>query len=195
MRIETMTEQTTTQQQAACTNGVNVTALFETIDAVKNDSGLANFQFRAENRWIDGGHNRSTIQAFYGCRDEDQTRREPFVLDADEPPVLLGEDAGANPVEYVLHALAACLTTTMVYHAAARGIEIEAVDSALEGDLDLRGFLGLSDEVRKGYHDIRVRMRVKSEASPATLRELAKFSPVYDVVSNSLPVQVIVETY
>jgi uncharacterized OsmC-like protein len=195
MRIETMTEQTTTQQQAACTNGVNVTALFETIDAVKNDSGLANFQFRAENRWIDGGHNRSTIQAFYGCRDEDQTRREPFVLDADEPPVLLGEDAGANPVEYVLHALAACLTTTMVYHAAARGIEIEAVDSALEGDLDLRGFLGLSDEVRKGYHDIRVRMRVKSESSPATLRELAKFSPVYDVVSNSLPVQVIVETY
>ena len=195
MRIETMPEQTTTPQQKTCTNGVNVTALFETIDAVKNDSGLANFQFRAENRWIDGGYNRSTIQAFYGCRDEDQTRSEPFVLDADEPPVLLGEDAGANPVEYVLHALAACLTTTMVYHAAARGIEIEAVDSALEGDLDLRGFLGLSDEVRKGYHDIRVRMRVKSDASPATLRELAKFSPVYDVVSNSLPVQVIVETY
>jgi uncharacterized OsmC-like protein len=190
-----MTEPTTMQQPPTCTNGVNVTALFETIDAVKNDSGLANFQFRAENRWLDGGHNRSTIQAFYGCREEDRTRSEPFVLDADEPPVLLGADAGANPVEFVLHALAACLTTTMVYHAAARGIEIGAVDSALEGDLDLRGFLGLSDEVRKGYHDIRVRMRVKSEASPATLRELAKFSPVYDVVSNSLPVQVIVETY
>jgi uncharacterized OsmC-like protein len=118
----------------------------------------------------------------------------PFVLDADEPPVLLGQDAGANPVEYVLHALAACLTTTLVYHAAARGIRVEAVDSALEGDLDLRGFLGLSDEVRKGYHAVRVRMRVKSTAAPAVLRELALYSPVFDIVSNSLPVEVAVET-
>jgi len=123
------------------------------------------------------------------------TRTTPFVLDADEPPVLLGEDAGANPVEYVLHALAACLTTTMVYHAAARGIEIQAVHSELEGDLDLRGFLGLSNEVRKGYHDIRVRMRVKSQATPDMLRDLAQYSPVFDIVSNSLPVQVVVETY
>ena len=190
-----MTDQTTSKQQPVCRNGVNVTALFETIDAVKNDQELANFQFRATNRWIDCGHNRSTIQGFYGGGQEDTTRTEPFVLDADEPPVLLGEDAGANPVEFILHALAGCLTTTMVFHAAARGIEIEAVDSALEGDLDVRGFLGLSDEVRNGYQDIRVRMRVKSDASPNTLLELAKFSPVYDVVSNSVPVKVVVETY
>ncbi len=190
-----MTEQNTMQQPAKCTNGVNVTALFETIDAVKNDAGLADFRFRAENRWIDGGHNRSTIQGFYGCRQENQSRSKPFEFDADEPPVLLGEDTGANPVEYLLHALAACLTTTLVYHAAARDIRIGAIHSSLEGDLDLRGFLGLSDDVRKGYHDIRVRMRVKSDASAATLTELAKFSPVYDVVSNSLPVQVSVDTY
>jgi len=189
-----MTTQANTQDRK-CTNGVDVTALFETIDAVKNDTGLAEFRFRASNQWIDAGHNRSTIQGFHGCRAEDTTRSEPFVFDADEPPVLLGQDAGANPVEYVLHALAACLTTTMAYHAAARGIEIEAIDSQLEGDLDLRGFLGLSDEVRKGYREIRVNFRVKSTASPSTLSELAKFSPVYDIVSNSLPVEVRVETY
>lgn len=182
-------------QQPAIMNGVNVTALFDTIKAVKSDTGLAKFQFRAQNTWIDGGHNRSTMNGFYGCRTEDQTRTKPFVLDADEPPVLLGNDAGANPVEYILHALAACLTTTMVYHAATRGIEIQAVDPALEGDLDLRGFLGISNEARKGYHDIRVRMRVKSGAKPEALRELAQFSPVYDVVSKSVPVDVLVETY
>jgi len=189
-----MSTQANTQAHK-CTNGVDVTALFETIDAVKHDTGLAEFRFRASNQWLDAGHNRSTIQGFYGCRAEDTGRAEPFVFDADEPPVLLGQDAGANPVEYVLHALAACLTTTMVFHAAARGIEIEAVDSELEGDLDVRGFLGLSDEVRKGYREIRVNFRVKSTASSSTLSELAKFSPVYDIVSNSLPVEVRVETY
>jgi uncharacterized OsmC-like protein len=176
-------------------NGVNVTGVVETIKAIKADEELAKFQFRARNSWIDGGHNRSTIQGFYGCRMEDESRTEPFVLDADEPPVLLGQDAGANPVEFILHALAGCLTTTMVYHAASRGIEIDAVDSTLEGDLDLRGFLGISNEVRKGYQTIRVKMRVKSEAKPEMLRELAQFSPVYDVVSRSVPVDIAVETY
>ena len=190
-----MTTQQTAERQRVKMNGVDVTGVFETIDAIKADTELAKFQFRAANTWIDGGHNRSTIQGFYGCRAEDGSRTEPFVFDADEPPVLLGRDAGANPVEFLLHGLAACLTTTMVYHAAARGIEIEAVDSTLEGDIDLRGFLGISETVRKGYHDVRVRMRVKSEAKPETLRELAEFSPVYDVVSNSLPVDVMVETY
>ncbi len=189
-----MSTQTALQQPAAM-NGVNVTALFDTIKAVKADAGLADFQFRASNKWIDGGHNRSTIQSFHGCKAEDTTRTKPFVLDNDEPPVLLGNDAGANPVEYILHALAGCLTTTMVYHAAARGIEIKAVESALEGDLDLRGFLGLSNEVRKGYHTIRVRMRAQSDAKPAMLRELAQFSPVYDMISRSVPVDVVVETY
>ena len=116
------------------------------------------------------------------------------MLDNDEPPVLLGADAGANPVEYVLHALAGCLTTTMVYHAAARGIDIGAVESELEGDLDLRGFLGLSDEVRKGYREIRVTLRVQSAADAGILKNLAQYSPVYDIVSRSVPVQLRVET-
>lgn len=177
------------------TNGVNVTALFDTIEAVQKNPPLAEFRFRAHNHWIDGGHNRSAIQGFFGCGDEDHSRTAPFELDADEPPVLLGQDQGANPVEFVLHALAACMTTTMVYHAAARGIAINAVESSLEGDLDLRGFLGLSDQVRKGYSKVRVNFKVNTEADPSILRELAQFSPVYDVVSNSLPVEVDIETY
>jgi uncharacterized OsmC-like protein len=116
-------------------------------------------------------------------------------MECGEPPVLLGADRGANPVEFLLNALIGCLTTTMVYHAASRAIEIRAVDSELEGDLDLRGFLGISPEVRKGYSEIRVKMRVQSKGSPAVLRELARFSPVYDVVSRALPVEISVETY
>ncbi len=190
-----MTKHQAASEAPVILNGVDVTGLFQTIDAIKADTGLADFRFRARNEWIDGGHNRSTIKGFYGCRGEDETRTEPFVLEADEPPVLLGRDAGPNPVEFILHGLAACLTTTLVYHAASRGIEIEAVESALEGDIDLRGFLGISDMVRKGYSHIAVRMRVKSEAKPEVLRDLARFSPVYDVVSNSVPVDVMVETY
>ena len=175
-------------------NGVRVSGLFETIAAVKDNGELAKFRFRANNRWIDGGHSRSTIQGFFGCGQENRGRAEPFVIDADEPPIMHGRDSGANPVEVLLHALAACLTTTMVYHAAARGIEIAAVESSVEGDLDLRGFLDLSDDVRKGYQDIRIRMRVSSDADPDLLREFALFSPVHDVISKSVPVEVMVVT-
>ncbi len=176
-------------------NGVSVTGIFDTIAAVKQQPDLAEFRFRATNRWISGGHNRSSIQGFYGCGMEDTSREKPFFFDASEPPVLLANNEGANPVEFILHALAGCLTTTMVYHAAARGIEIDGVESSLEGDLDLRGFLGLSEEVRKGYREIRVNMRVKSKGSPTVLRNLAQYSPVFDVVSRALPVIVTVETH
>lgn len=179
-------------QQPTIRNGVNITALFDTINMVKANPDIAQFQFRARNRWMEGDHNHSTIEGFYGACQE-MKHAQAFQMENGEPPVLLGAGRYANPVEYVLHALVGCLTTTMVYHAAARGIAIEAVDSRLEGDLDLRGFLGLSDEVRKGFHTVRVHMRVKSSAPASRLRELATFSPVYDIVSNSLPVQVEVE--
>jgi uncharacterized OsmC-like protein len=187
--------QSTEMHAPVVLNGVNVTGISDTITAVKADPELAVFRFRAANQWIDGGHNRSTIQSFYGCRIEDSSRKEPFVIEADEPTVLLSDDKAANPVEFVLHALASCLTTTMVYHAAARGMVIKAVDSKLEGDLDLRGFLGVSSTVRKGYQAVRVNMRVKTDAPADKLRELAQYSPVFDIVSNSLPVTVSVETY
>ena len=180
--------------QPVVRNGVDVTALFATLDAVKAQPEIARFQFRARNRWQGGDHNHSTIDDFHGTL-QDIPHARAFELDNGEPPVLLGADEYPNPVEYVLHALIGCMTTTMAYHAAARSIDIEAIDSRLEGDLDLRGFLGLSNAVRKGFSTIRVVMRVKSEGSAAVLRELTKFSPVYDIVSNSLPVEVRVETY
>ncbi len=182
------------QTKSRVRNGVDVIRLEETIGAIKDDPGLADFRFRAKNQWIDGGHNRSTIKDFYGCRIEDTSRQAAFVVDADEPEVLLGQDNGANPVEYVLHALAACLTTSIVYHAAARGIAIESVESEIEGNLDARGFLGLSDEVYKGFKNIDVTFTIKSDAPAEQLEELAKFSPVFDTMTRAIPVRVKVQT-
>jgi hypothetical protein len=137
-------------QEQKIVNGVNVDDLHGTIDAIKEQPTIAKFKFCATNQWFDGGHNRTTIRDFYGACQRHE-HKNPFVFDADEPPVLLGEDQGANPVEYALTALAACVTTALVYHAAARGIHLEEVESRLEGDLDLRGFLGMDDNVRRGY--------------------------------------------
>lgn len=180
---------------ATITNGINVTALNETIDAVRGDNEMANFQFRVKNKWMGADLNRTEIEGFFGACADHPHEKGPFTLDNAEPSLLLGCGSAPNPVEYVLHALAGCLTSTMIYHAAARGITVEEASSALEGDLDLRGFLGLSDDVRKGFKAVRVKIRAKSDATPQELTELAKFSPVYDIVSNSLPVEVIVETY
>lgn len=188
-----MNTQNATQEPPIMTNGVNVSALFETIDAVTQTPEIADFQFRASNNWLGGDHNRSMISGFRGACDEHAHANGPFTLDNAEPPVLLGEGKAANPVEYVLHALAGCLTTTMVYHAAARGIVVDDVRSELEGDLDLKDFLGLSDKVRKGFSAVRVNMQVKSDADVETLESLAQFSPVYDIVSKSLPVTISVE--
>ncbi len=174
-------------------NGVDVGAVQGTVNAIEKAPDLAKSKFRAHNKWIKGGHNRSTINGFYGAGQENY-RSKPFVLDADEPPILAGEDRGANPVEHLLNALAACMTTTMVYHAAIRGIKLEEVESNLEGDIDLRGFLGLSDEVRRGYQEIRVNFKVKTDAENVEkLKAFSRLSPVYDVVSNGTRVIVQIE--
>lgn len=184
----------TTVDSPTVTNGVNVTQLMSTIDAIKETPELAKFKFRATNQWIDGTQNVATITSFYGACNETE-RQAPFRFLADEPPVLCGKDEGANPVEFLLSALSMCVTTSIVAHAAARGIEIGSVESNLEGDLDVRGFLGMSATVRKGYEAIRMHMRVKTDGSAEVLRQLAGYSPVYDVVSRSVPVELTVETY
>ena len=174
----------------AVINGVNVDRMGAMIQAVQQNPNLGTFQFRAKNRWMTGAHNCSTIQSFSAAGEEYTTRKTPFVLDSDEPPVLLGTDQGANPYEFVLHALAAGLTTSLVYHAAARGIHLESVESELEGDLDVQGFLGLSEKVRRGYKEIRVHFAIKSDAPEEQLNELMRFSPVLDIVSNPVPVSI-----
>ena len=176
-------------------NGVNVDTLFGVIDAIKGTPAVADFKFRIENKWMNGGHNRTTVGNFYGAC-EIQTR-DGFVVDAAEHQILLGEDQSPNPVEYLLHALTGCITTSLVYHAAARGYKITEVESVLEGDLDLHGFLGMDDKVRNGYKNIAITMKVKGDAPEAVLRELVEVaqarSPVYDMVLNPVPITVEVQ--
>jgi len=148
---------------------------------------------RLHNRWIDGGYNHAAVGNFYGAG-RDNSHLRTFEWDADEPPILAGKDRGANPVEHLLAALAACLTTTIVYHAALRGIQIRHLESELEGDLDLRGLLGMSKDIRKGYQNIRVKFRVKADQEHIEeLKALSMFSPVFDVVSNGTKVDITVE--
>lgn len=185
-----MTEQTTTINIA---NGIDMDVLHKTVSAIKDDPTLGRSKFRIRNKWIKGGHNRTTVGDFFAAGKEN-SHKESFLLDADEPELLAGEDLGANPVEHLLNALAGCLTSSMVYHAALRGIEIEELESSLEGDLDLRGFMDLSKDVRKGYENIRVTFKVKTDAENLEkLRELTEFSPVFDVVRHGTPVDVRIE--
>jgi uncharacterized OsmC-like protein len=174
-------------------NGVDVDRLSATIDHITADPALARFQFRARNHWIDGGHSRSTIKEFYGAGQEDTSRTEPFVLDSDEPPVLLGNNLAPNTAEYVLHALAACLSGTIVYHAAARGIALDGLEATIEGDVDVQGFLGLDASVRPGYENLRVTIKATGDFDDDQLAELASlvhYSPVRDIVANPVPVAI-----
>jgi uncharacterized OsmC-like protein len=179
-------------------NGVDTEQMFATLDLIKAQPELARFQFRATNRWIGGAHNRSTIQGFYAAGGEDTTRGEAFEIDAGEPAILLGTDTGANPAEHVLHALAACLTTSIVYVAAARKVQLTSVESTLTGDMDVRGALGVDDEPRNGFERIGVSFRVTGDAPEEKLREVVeraqKRSAVYDIVTNGVPVGIDVTT-
>jgi uncharacterized OsmC-like protein len=178
----------------AIRNGVDTAQLYGTLDAIKADPELARFQFRARNRWIDGAHNRTTIRDFYAAKQEDTSRAGEFVLDAGEPAILLGSDTGPNPAEYLLHALAACLTTSIVYIAAARGVRLTDVESTLEGDMDVQGALGLSDDYRNGFERIRVSFRIAGDAPEEKLREVVaraqQRSAVFDMVAHGVPVTV-----
>jgi uncharacterized OsmC-like protein len=174
-------------------NGIEIDTLVGTVNAIKEDPQLGACHFRASNTWLSGNHNRSTVTGFFGAKQE-IAHTQTFTMDADEPAILAGDDQGANPVEHLLHALASCLTTSMVAHAAVRGIEIEELESELEGDIDLRGFLGLSMDVPKGYTDIRANFRVKAKPEDVEkIRELAKFSPVFNTITRGADVAVNVE--
>jgi uncharacterized OsmC-like protein len=179
-------------------NGVDVPTLFATLDAVKGAPEIAAFQFRARNTWVSGTHNRTAIQGFYGAGQEDTSRTEPFVYDADHPAVLVGGGKAPTPIEFLLHAIAACLTSGLANIAAARGITLHRVESTVEGDIDLLGILGLSDEVRNGYQQIRVSFAIEGDASPEQLAALVeqsrRRSAVYDVLTRGTDVVVDVRT-
>jgi uncharacterized OsmC-like protein len=179
-------------------NGVDSQQLYGTLDLLAQRPELATFQFRATNEWLGGAHNRSSIAAFYAAGGEDTSRVEPFQVDAGEPPILLGANEAPNPAEHLLHALAACLTTTIVYVAAARGVALTHVSSHLEGDMDVRGTLGLDNGIRNGFEQIRAAFHVEGDAPAEKLREIVeraqRRSVVFDMITNGVPVSVGVTT-
>lgn len=187
----------TTQTSTTTLNGVNVDQLVETIDIIKSQPGVAKFKFRAQNEWIEGARSRTTIKSFYGAGEEDTSRTEPFVMEGDEPPILLGENSAPNAVESVLHALASCISVGFIYNAAAQNIKVDDLKMDLEGDIDLHAFLGLSDTKRPGYENIRLTYKVKADASEQQLKDLCehvqKTSPVLDVIRNPVPVSIKME--
>jgi len=175
-------------------NGLPLDQMMETVAAIKDDASLARFQFRASNEWIQGGENRSTIQGFYGAGREDDSREVPFEFTNGEPPVLLGGNEGANPVEFLLHALAGCVTTTLVIHAAARGIRLKKLGTELVGEMDLQGLLGLDEGVFPGYESIRIDLDVEADCSEEELEDLLELvrghSPVCSTVCRPVPVTI-----
>ena len=188
----------TDTQTRPARNGVDVPTLFATLNVVKANPQIADFQFRARNTWISGTHNRTSIQGFYGAGQEDTSRTEPFQYDADHPAVLVGTGQGPTPVEFLLHAIAACLTAGLANIAAARGVTLHRVESTVEGDIDLLGIFGMAPEVRNGYRQIRVSFVVEGDATPAELAALVEQSrqrsAVYDVLANGTDVVIDVAT-
>ena len=189
-----MTQQMMKEETVMRTNGLDMEALVGTFEAVSQDPSLGNFEFRATNQWINGGENRSRIKEFYGAGSEDESRTEAFEFTNGEPPILLGNNEGANPVEFLLHALAGCVTTTTVLHAAARGIQIESLSTELVGKIDVQGLLALDDSVQVGYEQIQIKMDIKADCSDEELDELLAFakdhSPVCNTICRPVPVTV-----
>lgn len=195
MTVEAANTGSPDRQDRPIVNGLDTARMTETVAALQADPTLAYFEFRNSNEWISGGENRSTMKGFYGAGREDDSRSQPFVFTNGEPPVLLGGNEGANPVEFLLHALAGCVTTTFVLHATARGIRIQRLATRLVGDLDLRGLLAIDDSVAPGYRKIRVEMDVDADCSEQELESLMSFaqahSPVCNTVCRPVPVEVV----
>jgi uncharacterized OsmC-like protein len=193
----TTTGMTAAQASDPVRNGVDTATLFATLDAVRQAPEAARFQFRARNQWVSGTHNRTTIADYFGVGEE-RAHERTFVFDADHPAVLVGQDHGPTPAEFVLQALAACLTAGLANIAAARKITLTEVRSTITGDIDLNGILGLNPAVRNGYQQITVRFTIKGDAPAGKLRELADQSrarsAVYDVITNGVPVTIEVDT-
>ena len=183
----------TEQKTISLVNGIDIDVLQDTVNAIQQEPELGKCRFHVTNNWLDANHNCTTVESFYGAKQEIE-HKQSFELHADEPAILAGQDQGANPVEHLLHALASCVTTGMVAHAAVRGIHLEEVESEIEGDIDLQGFLGLSEDVPKGFTDIRLKFKVKTdEKNIEKLKKLAEYSPVYNTLIRGTNVDIEIE--
>lgn len=179
---------------AKIVNGLNVDALMSTVEAIKGKPEIAKFKFRVGNKWISGTNSRATVKGFYGALEEHPDRKCQTEYEFDEPPVLLGEDKGPNPVEYLLVALSGCVTTALIAWASVHGHEIKSVRTELEGELDVRGFLGIDKSVDVGYQVIRITFHIESGLDDDTLKKIVQmaqdYSPVYNTVTKKVPVEV-----
>ncbi len=181
------------QQTINKVNGFDLDVLQNTIGNIKQDPDLAKCRFHITNKWIDAGHNRTTVTSFYGAKQENE-HQQTFAIDADEPPILAGSDQAPNPVEHMLNSLAGCVTSSIIAHAAVRGIHIQQLESEIEGDMDMQGFLGISPDVPKGYTNIRMKFKVKSDTDDMEkLLDLAKYSPVFNTLTNGVDVDIQIE--
>jgi uncharacterized OsmC-like protein len=192
-----MTASKTTKRTPVPMNGVDTPKLLATIQAVGAQPELARFRFRANNRWVVGTRSESTMQDFFGAGAEHRHLAATKAT-GDHPAVLCGADTAPTPVEWLLHALATCLMAGIGNIAAARGIKLNKVEAKIEGDIDLRGLLGLSNEVRNGYQGIKVSFEIDGDASPEQLEQIVMQSKarsaVFDVVTNGVPVSIGVKT-
>jgi len=184
----------TKTQSAQVKNGVNVEQLFGTIDAIKGTPSLAKFNFRSASSWSGGTKSKARVKSFYGAGQEDSSRTETFTLEGDEPHVLLGQNTAPNAVEAMLSALAGCITVSFILPAAAKGIEVDSLEFDIDGDVDLQGFLQLSDKIRPGLQNIRVNARIKANAPRETIQSLldhaVKTSVVMDTLRSGVPISV-----
>ncbi|MFN3745545.1 MAG: OsmC family protein [Hyphomicrobiaceae bacterium] len=194
----TMTAPAKPKRTPVALNGVNTPTLLATINAVGAQPELAQFQFRAKSRWVSGTHSQSTMYGFFGAGGE-QEHVLPYKADGDHPGVLCGADAGPTPVEWVLHALASCLTAGIANIAAARGIKLNKVESVVHGDIDLRGILGLSKEVRNGYQNVAITFAIDGDATREELEQVVQQSKarsaVFDIITNGVPVEIGVNSH
>jgi uncharacterized OsmC-like protein len=191
MKKQTLSQASDTSSNLV--NNINLETLNETINQVKKDPALGQCHFKAKNTWVKGTHNCSSFNTFFAAK-QTIAHKQKFEMHADEPNMLAGEDAAANPVEYLLHALASCLTTSLIAHAAVRQISIESLESEIEGDIDLNGFFGLNPNTPKGFSEIRISFKVKtSNGDLAVLKSLTEFSPVFNTLIQGTKVKVKLE--
>lgn len=188
--------QSETDSAKTADNGVNVDALLEAREAVKDTPEAAKFRWQARCDWVNGTHARSTVKEFHGLGDA-QEHNKSFVFDSDHPEVFASEDNGITPVEYVLVGLAGCLTAGVASVAQNRNIQLQKVSAIVEGNMDLRGILGASKEVRNGYDNVNVRFDIEADATAdeieAIVAQSQKRSAVFDILANPVNVQVTVE--
>ena len=179
----------TAEKTNTLVNGIDTDQVISLVTSVAENEAYGKFRFRANNQWTNGSRSRTKIQGFFAGDKENSDRKQALTVDADQPHFLAGQNTAPNAVEYLLHSLTSCLNTTLVYHASVQGIILDEVIVFAEGEMNVRGYFGISDEVNRGYECIRVNMQVKSDADVETLTALAMHSPVYEVVSRSVPVK------